>query len=586
MKVVVLSGGTGSKAIQDGFHHLFGSNLSPTLLINAYDNGLSTGAVRKVLDGKILGPSDLRKNQEHQAKLHDTVSVSLMKLLSLRINASSAEDMEEKIHAAIHENLQYPSQEEMRQYLLAASESFFSLPNADLISYDDFSIANVFYAGVAYQNNYSLALAGKEFANNVFKIPEDRVLLVSDESLFLQAVTQSGSLILDEGDIVKWANEEDPIVSIKLVNSQNVEVVPDLTEEAKEKLLEADVIIFSSGTQWSSLIPTYIHKGFRETIEASKAKKYLVMNNYPDQDMAGLNSNDILETLSEYLPLDQIKVVFNDNAHPLMKNFGYMRDNYGEDSFIEGIFSEENTSLHDHRLVAKIMKDYMKGGDKGPTVYMFDFDDTLVDKRDVFSVENAENLYQLKHNPHYVVVSGNSINHLNTKLAGKGPFKNRFYCDGGNSFCRWDYSLNRLKFVEYVDENLTYSQSEIEQVYSAIVSIGVPVWKIENRNNCIISVKPLSQTEREEFYVQLVQVLGPNYEPKLLGRTTIDIFKAGYDKTVVLNHFQDSKIIYVGDEVENGNDAVFKDLDNVHTHSVSNPLETLSLLMIISANDQ
>ena len=64
MKVTILSGGTGSKGLQSGFHKIYGQSVIPTILINAYDNGLSTGAVRKVMDGEILGPSDLRKNQE------------------------------------------------------------------------------------------------------------------------------------------------------------------------------------------------------------------------------------------------------------------------------------------------------------------------------------------------------------------------------------------------------------------------------------------------------------------------------------------------------------------------------------------
>lgn len=584
MKVTILSGGTGSKALQSGFHKIFGGSLSPTILINAYDNGLSTGAVRKVLDGKILGPSDLRKNQEHQAVLNDTVSVALMNFLSLRINATSAADMKEQIYDLIDRKIPYFSHENVKKYLLSAAESFFSSPNADLIAYDDFSIANIFYAGVAHRHGDSLAAAGKEIAKNVLNIPEDRVLLVSDDSLFLQAVTQSGKLILDEGDIVKWANPDDLITSIKLVNSQNEEVVPELTEEAKEMLLESDVIIFSTGTQWSSLIPTYIHKGFRETIEKSKAKKYLVMNNYPDQDMEGLNSNDILETLSAYLPLEQIRVVFNKNADKSMKNLGLMESQYGKDSFIEGEFGEIGSKLHDYRLTAAIMKDSLNGRAKS-SVYMFDFDDTLVDKKDIFKEENEKNLLYLQSNSEYVVVSGNSLNHINGKLAGRGIFENRFYLDGGNSVYSWSTELNRLVFSHYVNMDVVYSQEEVNDIYATLIKAGVPIWKIENRNYCIISIKPLSQQERKEVYDKLVKELGDKYEPKMLGKTTIDIFKNGYDKTVVLKDFPTETITYIGDETQSGNDAVFNGLEKVHCHQVNSPKETLAFLMLIDLND-
>jgi len=67
MKVVIFSGGSGSTEIQKGLMQY--PEIDVDIIVNGYDNGKSTGAIRKMFNGKILGPSDIRKNQFNQYKL-------------------------------------------------------------------------------------------------------------------------------------------------------------------------------------------------------------------------------------------------------------------------------------------------------------------------------------------------------------------------------------------------------------------------------------------------------------------------------------------------------------------------------------
>ena len=55
-----------------------------TLAVNGYDDGASTGEVRRFL-GDALGPSDFRKNASHAAAAKQTASASLIKLLDARL---------------------------------------------------------------------------------------------------------------------------------------------------------------------------------------------------------------------------------------------------------------------------------------------------------------------------------------------------------------------------------------------------------------------------------------------------------------------------------------------------------------------
>ncbi|MCD6436268.1 MAG: hypothetical protein J7L15_07755, partial [Clostridiales bacterium] len=62
MRTLVISGGTGSVSLKTELSK-FIDRKNLVTLINCYDNGLSTGLVRKVFNGEILGPSDARKQQ-------------------------------------------------------------------------------------------------------------------------------------------------------------------------------------------------------------------------------------------------------------------------------------------------------------------------------------------------------------------------------------------------------------------------------------------------------------------------------------------------------------------------------------------
>ena len=74
--IVIFSGGTGSIAIQEGFSAIYGNeNYNIDIIINAYDNGKSTGTCRRIFNDKILGPSDYRKNHMTQFKIQKSASL-------------------------------------------------------------------------------------------------------------------------------------------------------------------------------------------------------------------------------------------------------------------------------------------------------------------------------------------------------------------------------------------------------------------------------------------------------------------------------------------------------------------------------
>lgn len=582
--IVIFTGGSGSTNLQIGLHH-FKDIVDVKLVLNAYDNGKSTGAVRKVMDGKILGPSDLRKNQMLQASLNKSISSDLLEYLDKRLWASSADEMHKQCMNLIPIGI---SLKEIR-FINSALDAFFNKYTSKLIEYNDFSISNIIYAGIASLSENSLNNAGKIIASELLHIPEDKVNLISDDSLFLQAITKNGHIILDEGDIVDWNNPANPIVGIQLIDNSGKKVVPEILKETEKIIKDADVLIFSCGTQWSSLIPTYIHKDFKTLIKKSKSKKYLVMNNTRDRDMVEKTSADLIELLEEFLPIEDIFFIFNENAISEMKQvLPKIGTNFDTFNFLDSRKFDRDITKHNPKMLASCILKLMNLDLVKQDTYMFDLDNTLVSKQDSknnISKENICLIKQINQNIPIRIVTGNSLKHVNevlTPLLNIGPVTlNNFivYCDGGNSKCFYNYIGHLFQFTKYVNENFVMNESVINDIIEKLSEFGVPIYKIENRNNCIISIKPFADHERDEI-VEKLQKIFTYLEVKKSGRTTIDIFIKGYDKSVVLSDYPNSNILYVGDELEDGNDKCMTNY-KLKTYSVNHPLDTNKLLKIL-----
>jgi 2-phospho-L-lactate transferase/gluconeogenesis factor (CofD/UPF0052 family) len=601
MNVLIFSGGTGSVAIQTGLHQLYGNNVDVRVITNTQDNGKSTGTVRKVLDGKINGPSDLRKNQVLRYELKGG-NANLIHLLNRRFNCASQEA--KALCLSFINNMSIVSERAPKLDSLALNtmikgvETYFSFPKSLQVDYVDFSLANIIYAGLAAEN-FSLAEAGKIMARNVMQIPEDAIIVADDKPLYLQARTQSGRVIADEGDIVDWNNVEDKIIDTFFVDEHGHEATATLTSEAQSAINQADIIIFSSGTQWSSLIPTYQHLMFDEAIKSSSARKYLIVNNVQDKDMAGVNATEMLSILGDrYLNLKEIVCVFNTKANPDMqpddnfmkfKGWNYISEDISE---VGG-----NVKVHDGRKLAKIiMFDYYWKHLKND-IFVFDYDDTLVGRNSTYndaSRDNKDLFLRCSTIPDkfFSICTGNSIKAINFKDHRNSASNVVIYAECGVN--RYELKNELTNVFESLELTLSpptvlapeyiFSQKQIDEVMETLEEIGINISKIQNRNNAIISIKPIDVEYRKPL-AMFIQMMFPNLAVRITGRTTIDI-SLGATKDVImkeLSTFNTGRITVVGDEShEGGNDYSLAMHDRTDFIDVKNPKDTNVFLTTLS----
>lgn len=569
--IVIFSGGTGSIAIQEGFSAVYGNdNYNLDVIINAYDNGKSTGTCRKIFNNKILGPSDLRKNHMLQFKLQKAAALmdfssresALYQLFHLRLDADSKTDYYNQACELLEESR--PVIGDKDTYYLKSLLDYFFFENVqnnmwraslEDVSFKDFSIANIFYSSSAAMNEYSLRIAGMDMA--ALLGIKDNVHLISDVNLYLEARTESGYLIEDEGEIVEWDNPKDKIASVMLLRDGQ-EYIPSVDEETdltkvkscKDLIEQADLIIFSSGTQWSSLIPSYMHSGLRKMLAASKAKKYVIINNVEDHDMKGVSADNIVDILGRYIPVDDVTAVVNLDAVAGMNCVSKIRS-------IAGHISEEKEKHNPMKLISLLMNDFFGvAGFKG--TYIYDLDGTLWDERannhgKAVGVENM-NLFS------GIIHSGNNSRHVQDvfNYLYHQDAVTEIYSDFGNV-----HFTSEDGTIDVLSENYLINLAVVEELAKIPEFKG----KVKVRGEgCVVTIKPLINREMLLKKAQkALEPFGDKYEARISGHTSIDIMVRDYDKKTMLQEImkkhglKKEQVIFIGNETEMGAEAAIKE---------------------------
>lgn len=328
LNVVILNGGRGAATVIPAL--LARQGLHVTSVVNAYDDGKSTGEIRRFFG--MLGPSDIRKVQElmlpaddpdHGQNLrlfqyrfgmdadHDSVIADLSEFAGGdRLDLAGVTFSNAKISMALRRFVE--------EFLtaLAAIEKV----NGERFSFVDCSIMNCIYAGafLAFDRNIEEAT---QFIDCLFKL-RGTVLPTSIEDKKLVALRENGQILYTEADIVELRSNVRIDRIYLLDRPLDKHRFDALTIDEKRYYLErhhcyvavspgvalalrqADIIIYSAGTQHSSLYPTYLSAGLAQSIaDNKKAVKVFVTNIGADYETPMYKASDYIRGALRYLNL-------------------------------------------------------------------------------------------------------------------------------------------------------------------------------------------------------------------------------------------------------------------------------------------
>lgn len=149
-----------------------------------------------------------------------------------------------------------------------------------------------------------------------------KILPLTEDNVDLIGVTSEGYEIIGEAEITEARRE---IKDLKY--SKKVNVTPKVLEELKK----ADLIIFSSGSLLTSIMPHIIVPEIQEAIKNSKAKKMYISNMITQPgETDGFKVSDHIKVLEKYLGENTIDVVIANNAE-IPNNMALLAKSEGKD---------------------------------------------------------------------------------------------------------------------------------------------------------------------------------------------------------------------------------------------------------------
>lgn len=536
--IVIISGGTGNDALLRGIYELY-PNANVSVLVNAYDDGKSTGLCRLITN--TLGVSDIRKNHYRMYSIKNSGNENQF------IRAFYNDRFDLPIGGELMYVLSKLSLWSM-SWMGGYAERFFSKVEEGT-KFNDFNIANIIYSEMYNELGYN---ATNHKMCEMLGI-DDFVILNSFENVTLGAMTEN-SLLKDEASIVDFNNANDKIRSLTYQSDSPIII----NNDAINTIDDADILIISTGTFWSSILPTLEYGQLFKVINNSPAKKFWFLNNEEDKDAKGVGSNEFIDVVDKLgLNLKQFTIIENTDACELLRQ--------KNSDFNVVYHSMGNTNgKHDGRkmAIALFVEFYGISNIEFDNI-LVDFDNTICSKNgDNDRIITGENLVEISKSKKYIIVSGNdyktSIFPILKQYFGGTlyAFQNDVWADASSIL----YVMG--KKVDVIPSHLIDFTESIETKDMIAKQFSIrPVANDDSVTTCL-KIKPLSELERNLMCSYLNNYLFSSigiYDLKAIkaGRTTVDIVKQNNTKESVFNYknLSTKKTLYIGDELmDYGND--------------------------------
>ena len=327
LKVVLFSGGSGASSICESL--LKSRHVSLTILINAYDDGHSTGRLRRFVPG-MLGPSDVRKNISRIMPDSERCHHALRRFSDYRLPKHMPRDAALQLLSELRSGnpagLPPPVRSEFGDLAVRHAVNIFRWcdhfyryaqeqeARGRIFDYGDCAIGNLLFAGCFLEQERDFNRTVAEFGA-AYEIRGALLNITKGENLFLIARKEDGSVLWGEADIVSTQNPA-RISELALIDGdaylaridgpeeaatpfddmvREHSRTPEINPAAAQALESADMIIYGPGTQHSSLLPSYMTRGVGEQVAANTAAaKIWVANIRRDYDLPTEDASDLV----------------------------------------------------------------------------------------------------------------------------------------------------------------------------------------------------------------------------------------------------------------------------------------------------
>ena len=367
MSIVIFNGGRGARNLISSL--LETVSLPLISIVNAYDDGKSTGEIRRLFN--IPGPSDLRKTMEVMLPTTGEASEMNRRLFELRMPVDYSEELavralEDFVGGKTLDlfGLQVPSDDtrsEIKRYLTHFLEAYklFNKMTSRSFGFSDCSLMNCIFAGAFFASGRNYTKAINELAC-LFR-SRGQILLNSEEIRCLFGVRGDGTFLKSEAEIVElrsnfsmeeifFADHWIDNFPAGTVSKEEMIRFGELSHhpvyasaEVLNAIREAQVIIYAPGTQHSSLYPTYMTVGLCDAIVKNKtAKKVFITNIGADYETPTFKATDYVNGALKYLKRGTLESIADSDVFThIFANFSSNEGlNYVENDFKDSKYED------------------------------------------------------------------------------------------------------------------------------------------------------------------------------------------------------------------------------------------------------
>lgn len=168
---------------------------------------------------------------------------------------------------------------------------------------------------IAAMNNIS-----DSFADAIKKVSKvlaitGRVLPVSEELISLCAIMSNGKMIHGESYIPKYAVKTKQSIDRIMIMPEDVKAF----SECIDAIMNADIIVYSPGSLFTSLLPNLLVKDIIDALEIAKAEKYYIANIMTQQgETEGFSLHDHIDAIEKHTGGKNIidTIVYNTESVP------------------------------------------------------------------------------------------------------------------------------------------------------------------------------------------------------------------------------------------------------------------------------
>ena len=343
LNVLIINGGRGAASIIPEL--IKKEDLFVTSVVNAYDDGKSTGEIRRFF--QMLGPSDIRKVQELMLPIQSENYKNNIELFQYRFPSKcNRKEAIFKIKKFVYQKedtllgIKFKSEKiksTIRLFLKHFLENLNSIENLNKIhfNFSDCSIMNCIYAGAYIYCKRDLQQATL-IVGQLFKL-KGLVLATNNENKQLVALRENGDMLYSEAEIVELRSNvkiERIFLLDKPLDKNNFEKLTinekrfylnshhcnvPISSSVVDAISQSNIIIYSAGTQHSSLYPSYLSTGLAQKISENKnSLKVFITNIGADYETPRYKASDYILGAYRYLCLSDrrnypIKELFDIN---------------------------------------------------------------------------------------------------------------------------------------------------------------------------------------------------------------------------------------------------------------------------------